>query len=51
LLGSVTFGIRPGDPLILAGACCVLVFTGIAAAYVPAARAASVDPMQVLRSE
>jgi ABC-type antimicrobial peptide transport system permease subunit len=51
LLGTVVYGIRPGDPVILAGACCVLVIAGIAAAYVPAARAASVDPAQALRSE
>lgn len=51
VLGTMIYGIRPGDPLILAGACCVLVITAIAAAYVPAARAASVDPMQALRSE
>lgn len=51
LLKTMMYGIRPGDPVILAGACCVLVITGIAAAYIPAARAASVDPMQALRSE
>ncbi|MEX2261727.1 MAG: ABC transporter permease [Bryobacteraceae bacterium] len=51
LLETTMFGIRPGDPVILVGACCVLVITGMAAAYVPAARAASVDPMQALRSE
>jgi putative ABC transport system permease protein len=51
LLSAMTFGIRPGDPLVLAGACCVLLVTGMAAAYVPAARAACVDPMQALRSE
>jgi predicted permease len=51
LLGTMMYGIRPGDPFILLGACCVLVITGMAAAYVPAARAASVDPMQALRSE
>ncbi len=51
LFETMLFGIRPGDPVFLLGACCVLVITGIAAAYVPAARAASVDPMQALRSE
>jgi putative ABC transport system permease protein len=51
LLGSTVYGVRPGDPLILACACCIMVITSLAAAYVPALRAASVDPMQALRSE
>ncbi len=51
LLETMVYGIRPGDPFLLGGACCVLVITGLAAAYIPAARAASVDPMQTLRSE
>jgi len=51
LLGSTVYGVRPGDPLILACACCIMVITSLAAAYVPARRAASVDPMQALRSE
>ena len=51
LLESRIPGIRSADPLLLAAACGVLAITGIAAAYVPAARAASVDPMQALRSE
>jgi len=51
LLGSMLFGVRPGDPLLLASAGLLLVLTSLAAAYLPASRAASVDPMQVLRSE
>jgi predicted permease len=51
LLETTMYGIRPGDPLILVGACCTLVITGMTAAYLPAARAASVDPMETLRSE
>jgi predicted permease len=51
LLGGTVYGVRPGDPLILACACCIMVITSLAAAYVPALRAASVDPMQALRSE
>ena len=51
LLGSMVYGVRPGDPLILACACGIMVITSLAAAYVPALRAASVDPMQALRSE
>ncbi len=51
LLDSMLYGVRPGDPAIVAGACCVLVLTSLAAAYFPAANAASVDPMRALRSE
>ncbi len=51
LLGTSVFGIRPEAPVFLLVACCVLSITGMAAAYVPAVRAASVDPMQALRSE
>jgi len=51
LLDTMVYGVRPGDPVMVAAACGALVITGLAAAYVPAARAASVDPMQVLRSE
>ncbi len=51
LLGTMMYGIRSGDPIILVGACSVLVVTAMAAAYIPAARAASVDPMQALRSD
>jgi predicted permease len=51
LLERVLFGVRPGDPLVLVAGCVVLVIAGVTAAYLPAARAASVDPMQALRTE
>ncbi|MBK5294089.1 MAG: ABC transporter permease [Acidobacteriia bacterium] len=51
LMGTMVFGVHPLDPVFLAGACCTLVIASVAAAYMPAARAASVDPMQALRSE
>jgi len=51
LLASIVFGVRPGDPIFLTVACGVMVITSLAAAYIPAVRAASVDPMQALRSE
>jgi ABC-type antimicrobial peptide transport system permease subunit len=51
LLGSVALGVAAGIPIVVAGACCVMAITAAVAAFVPAARAAAVDPMQALRSE
>jgi putative ABC transport system permease protein len=51
LLGNVVLGVPTGIPEILAAACFVMVITSAVAASVPAARAASVDPIQALRSE
>jgi predicted permease len=51
LLGSLASGIRPGDPAFIAAACCIMVIASLAAAYIPALRAASVDPVETLRSE
>jgi predicted permease len=51
LLESIVFGVRAGDPVFLLSAAAVIVIVGLAAAYLPALRAASVDPMQALRSE
>ncbi len=50
LSGFLT-GVQPGDPLIYSGVCGVLVLVGWLASYLPARRAASVDPMVVLRGE
>jgi putative ABC transport system permease protein len=51
LLERVLFGVRPGDPRVLVAGCVVLVIAGLTAAYLPASRAASVNPMQALRAE
>jgi putative ABC transport system permease protein len=51
LLGNLVFGVPGGIPTIVAGACCVLAMTSSVAAFLPAARAASVDPIEALRSE
>ncbi|HEX7359752.1 MAG TPA: ABC transporter permease [Bryobacteraceae bacterium] len=51
LLRTMIYGASPNVWLLLAVACAVLVITGLIAAFVPARRAASVNPMEALRSE
>jgi predicted permease len=51
LIASQLFGLKPGDPVTFLIACAVMVAVTMAASYLPARRAASVDPMQALRSE
>ena len=51
LLGRMLFGVRPVDPLTLVGVAMVLAAVALAAAYVPARRAARLDPLVVLRVE
>ena len=48
---SMLFGLTPSDPGAVAGAIGVLALAALAAAYVPARRAARVDPMLALRHE
>jgi predicted permease len=48
---SLLFEVGPGDPLTLAGVALLLVIATGIASYVPARRAAKVDPMVALRYE
>ena len=50
-LGSLLFQVSPVDPLVLAGVSASLVVVALAAAIMPARRAARVDPIQVLQAE
>ena len=51
LMASQLFGVKPWNPLLLAGATVLLGLAALVAAVIPARRAASTDPMQALRSE
>lgn len=51
LLRSLLFGVSPFDPLVLAMAAIGVLLLALAASALPALRAASTEPMQVLRGE
>jgi putative ABC transport system permease protein len=51
LLSSLLFGIGPRDPFTFAVVPIVLMSVALVAAYVPARRAARLDPMQALRTQ
>jgi putative ABC transport system permease protein len=51
LLRSMLFGVTPYDPVSYCAAAILLLFTVVISGLIPARRAASVDPMQALRSE
>ncbi len=51
LVGSLTWGIEPRDPALMAGAAAVLALVGATAGWIPARRAARVDPARVLNAE
>jgi len=51
LLSTLLYGITPLDPVTYAAVPVVLVTTTVLASYLPARRAASVDPVEALRVE
>ena len=50
-MGALLAGVQPGDPLTIAGAATLCFVTAVAGCIRPAVRAASVDPITVLRGE
>ncbi|MGH7635452.1 MAG: FtsX-like permease family protein, partial [Gemmatimonadaceae bacterium] len=51
LMRGLLFGITPHDPATLGGVAAVLMAVGLAACWLPASRAARVDPATALRAE
>jgi ABC-type antimicrobial peptide transport system permease subunit len=51
LLTGVLYGVAPTDPLTFAGAAAALLLTALLAAFLPARRAAAIQPAEVLRSD
>ena len=50
-LSSVLYGVQPTDLLTFTGVSLLLGSVAVLASYIPARRAASIDPMQALRAE
>jgi putative ABC transport system permease protein len=48
---TLLFGVRPTDPLTFAGIALLLIFIALLACWIPARRAAKVDPMTALKCE
>ena len=51
LLAGILHGVSPSDPIVYGGVAAALVATAIVASWVPARRAARVDPIIALRAE
>jgi ABC-type antimicrobial peptide transport system permease subunit len=51
VIKSLLFEVSPLDHLALAGACVSMIVIGLLAGFLPASRAARVDPVTTLRDE
>jgi putative ABC transport system permease protein len=51
LIGSILYGVSPTDALVMTSATTLLAAAALIACLIPARRAASIDPVEALRSE
>jgi len=51
LMRQLLFDVSPTDPMVIAAVCVLLMLAALAACFVPARRAASIEPMRALRTE
>lgn len=51
ILRSELFGLDPADPIVLVGTSLLVIAVAVLAAWIPARRAAQIDPMEALRYE
>jgi len=51
VLASMLYGVQATDPFAFAGGIAIVIAVSMAACWIPARRAASIDPMQALRTE
>ena len=51
LVKSMLYGLQPADPMSFCAGVFLLVAVGLAASWIPARKAASVQPMEALRHE
>ena len=51
LLRSLLFQVDPLDPIVIVSAAILIFLLALAASLIPARRAASIEPMQALRTE
>ncbi|HEY9126743.1 MAG TPA: FtsX-like permease family protein, partial [Acidobacteriaceae bacterium] len=51
LVKSMLYGLEPADPVSLIAGASLLIVVGVVASWLPARRAARVQPMQALRHE
>jgi ABC-type antimicrobial peptide transport system permease subunit len=51
LVGSLLFGVAPTDRLVIVSAAALMLVAAVSAGFLPARRAATIDPLRALRAE